>query len=73
MSPHSHDRSHRHDTHDASSIEAWFAGRLPEEWTAAGDATVEVDRDLVPAGLRLHHGLLGLREFFDGRSGQQLL
>lgn len=31
---------------DASTeISAWFAGRLPEAWAAAGAASVDVDRD----------------------------
>lgn len=30
---------------EASEIEAWFVGRLPAEWTAAGPATVVIDRE----------------------------
>lgn len=30
---------------DASSIASWFTGRLPDEWTAAGDPTIVVDRE----------------------------
>lgn len=31
---------------DASAdISAWFSGRLPDEWTTAGSAVVDVDRD----------------------------
>ncbi len=29
----------------ATNIPAWFAGRLPDEWTAAGTPSVTVDRD----------------------------
>ncbi len=32
-------------TIETSSVEAWFAGRLPAEWTAAGAASVVVDRE----------------------------
>jgi hypothetical protein len=31
--------------HDHTQIDAWFAGRLPAEWTAAGPADITVDRD----------------------------
>ncbi|MDW3212441.1 MAG: hypothetical protein R8G01_00465 [Ilumatobacteraceae bacterium] len=30
---------------DASSIASWFTGRLPDEWTAAGDPAIVVDRE----------------------------
>jgi hypothetical protein len=30
---------------DTSAIRSWFAGRLPDEWTAASAPSVEVDRD----------------------------
>ena len=28
-----------------SSIESWFTGRLPDEWTSAGEATIVIDRE----------------------------
>ncbi len=28
-----------------SSITAWFTGRLPGEWTTAGDPSIDIDRD----------------------------
>jgi len=28
-----------------SSIESWFAGRLPDEWTTAAEPTVTIDRE----------------------------
>lgn len=30
---------------DASSINAWFSGRLPPEWTAAGEPLIVTDRE----------------------------
>lgn len=32
-------------SHEHTQIDAWFAGRLPAEWTAAGPADITVDRD----------------------------
>lgn len=29
----------------SSGVEAWFAGRLPSEWTTAGPPKIDVDRD----------------------------
>jgi hypothetical protein len=33
------------DASTATEISAWFAGRLPDEWTAAGLPSITVDRD----------------------------
>jgi hypothetical protein len=30
---------------EPSSLEAWFGGRLPAEWTAAGEPSIAVDRE----------------------------
>jgi hypothetical protein len=40
---------------DATSAEitAWFQGRLPEEWTAAGDPDVTVDREEITVVLTI--------------------
>lgn len=32
---------------DEAAVRGWFTGRLPEQWTAAGTPTVEVDREEV--------------------------
>jgi hypothetical protein len=29
----------------ATTITSWFTGRLPDEWTAAGEPTIDVDRE----------------------------
>ena len=41
------------ETHDPSMIRSWFAGRLPEEWTLAGDAAIEIDRDEITVTLQI--------------------
>ena len=41
------------ETHDASTIRSWFTGRLPEEWTAAGDPAFEIDRDEITVTLQI--------------------
>lgn len=47
----------RHDTTppvaEPSSVAAWFAGRLPAEWTAAGEPSIEVDREEITVILTL--------------------
>ena len=40
-------------TSTATSISAWFAGRLPAEWTSAGDPVVTVDRDEITVVLTI--------------------
>lgn len=40
-------------TSQESSIQAWFRGSLPDEWVAAGAATVDVDRDEITVTLTL--------------------
>ncbi len=40
-------------TAQESSIQAWFRGSLPDEWVAAGAATVDVDRDEITVTLAL--------------------
>ncbi len=39
-------------THD-SAIRAWFGGRLPDEWTATGEPSIEIDRDEIIVTLAL--------------------
>lgn len=41
------------ETHDPSTIRSWFAGRLPEEWTTAGDPAIEIDRDEITITLQI--------------------
>ncbi|WP_420453185.1 hypothetical protein [Ilumatobacter sp.] len=36
-----------------SSIASWFTGRLPDDWTTAGAADVEVDREEIIVTLRV--------------------
>ena len=47
------DRSERLGDHDESSIRAWWSGRLPSEWTSAGDPAIEIDRDEITVVLTL--------------------
>jgi hypothetical protein len=39
------------DTADTSNIEAWFAGRLPAEWTTVSTPRIEIDRDEITVTL----------------------
>jgi hypothetical protein len=41
------------EAHDPSTIRAWFAGRLPEEWTSAGAPTIEIDREEITVTLEI--------------------
>ena len=38
---------------DDVTVRGWFTGRLPEEWTAAGTPTVDVDREEVTVVLTI--------------------
>jgi hypothetical protein len=40
-------------TETNSAIAAWFTGRLPDEWTTAGEPTVETDRDEIIVTLEI--------------------
>lgn len=42
-----------------SDIAAWFAGRLPSDWTQHGDPTVVVDRDEITVTLEIASPELG--------------
>lgn len=42
-----------------SAIESWFAGRLPDEWTALAPATVVVDREEITVTLTIAAPELG--------------
>ncbi len=41
------------DYHSSSAIRSWFTGRLPGEWTAAGQPSIDVDRDEITVTLSL--------------------
>ncbi len=38
---------------ETSGVEAWFAGRLPAEWTAHGAPTIDVDREEITVVLTI--------------------
>jgi len=44
---------HSQHTHEPSTIQSWFAGRLPSEWTSAGSARTETDRDEITVTLQV--------------------
>lgn len=51
-------RHHSHTSRDeatatAGAVQAWFSGRLPQEWTETGDPEVVVDREEVTVVLAL--------------------
>lgn len=47
-------------SHDSSgAVRAWFTGRLPQEWTSAGEAEVVVDREEVTVVLAIEGPTLG--------------
>jgi hypothetical protein len=39
--------------HDESNVRAWWTGRLPAEWVAAGEPSIEIDRDEITVVLTL--------------------
>jgi hypothetical protein len=41
------------DQQNTTSIRSWFAGRLPGEWTASGQPTIDVDREEIIVTLSL--------------------
>lgn len=38
---------------ETTNVAAWFAGRLPAEWTTAGDPSIEVDREEITVVLSI--------------------
>jgi len=57
-----------------SSIESWFTGRLPDEWTTAADPTIVIDREEITVTVAIEPPSLGedasaadIAEATDGR------
>lgn len=46
-------REHTDSGADPSQVVAWFSGRLPAEWTAAGAPSIEVDREEITVVLTI--------------------